>query len=92
MVKKWDNHSYFLWNYAIDYKYQNCGYGTNALIELIEYLHSKHNLQVMATTYKLGNSHAKHVYEKIGFKETSVVDTDEYHEVNMTYQYGTPLS
>lgn len=39
----------------------------------------------MTTTYIWGNEHAKHVYEKVGFVETDVVDEDGIHEVNMIY-------
>ena len=37
------------------------------------------------TTYIFGNDVAKHVYEKIGFIETDVVDEPDCHEVNMIY-------
>lgn len=37
---KWN--SYFLWDYAINYKYQNHGYGTKALRELLIFLKEKY--------------------------------------------------
>ena len=39
----------------------------------------------MTTTYIWGNEQAKHVYEKVGFVETSVVDEPNCHEVNMKW-------
>ena len=77
------NDGYFLWDYAIDYKYQNKGYGTKILQELIEMLKNNPNASWISTTYKFGNNRAKHLYEKLGFVETSVVDENAIHEVNM---------
>ncbi len=64
MLRKYDEGCYFLWDYAIDSKYQNKHYGSNALIELIEYFKSNYSLKEMSTTYIDGNSIAAHVYEK----------------------------
>jgi len=36
MLRQYDKSGWFLWDYAIDYKYQNMKYGTRALKELIE--------------------------------------------------------
>ena len=77
---------YFLWNYAIDTKYQNMQYGTKALIDLIAFLKDNYQLIEMTTTYLWGNEHAKHIYEKVGFTETSVVHEGKVHEVNMIYK------
>ena len=85
MVRKFDVRSYFLWNYAIDCKYQNRGYGTTALRAFIRFMKEKYDMEEMTTTYIWGNEHAKHIYEKVGFTETDVVDEDDCHEVNMVY-------
>ena len=85
-LHKFEEGLYFLWNYAIDYNYQNKHYGTNALKELIKYMQTNYNLKEMTTTYIFGNDIAKHVYEKVGFNETSIVDEDDIHEVNMSYK------
>ena len=76
---------FFLWNYAIDINYQNKHLGTKALKELIIFLKNNYDLKEMTTTYIFGNDIAKHVYEKVGFVETDVVDEDGVHEVNMKY-------
>ncbi len=85
MVQNFDKGAYFLWNYAIDYKYQNQNYGTTALIEFIDFMKNTYQMSKMTTTYICGNEHAKHLYEKIGFIETDVVDDEDCHEVNMIY-------
>ena len=83
---EFEKDSFFLWNYAIDTKYQNKHLGTIALKELINYLKEEYNLKVMTTTYIYGNGLAKHVYEKVGFVETDVVCEGKVHEVNMIYK------
>lgn len=85
MVRKFDDGAYFLWDYAIDYKYQNQSYGATALIEFISFMKDTYHMSKMTTTYIWGNVHAKHLYEKIGFIETDVVDENDCHEVNMIY-------
>lgn len=85
MVRKFDEGAYFLWNYAIDSQYQNNNYGTTALVEFIGFMKDAYLMSEMTTTYIWGNEHAKHIYEKVGFKETDVVDEDDCHEVNMIY-------
>ena len=85
MVKKFDKGAYFLWNYAIDYKFQNKSYGAKALVAFIDYMKDTYHMSKMTTTYICGNEHAKHLYEKVGFVETDVVDEEDCHEVNMIY-------
>ena len=85
MVRKFATGEYFLWNYAIDCKYQNQNFGTLALVEFIDFMKKEFSMSKMTTTYIWGNEHAKHVYEKVGFVETDVVDEDGIHEVNMIY-------
>lgn len=83
MLRKFAEHSFFLWDYAIDYKYQNCKYGTIALKELIEKLEVEYGAKTITTTYISGNIQAKRLYEKIGFTETDIVNADTQCEVNM---------
>lgn len=83
MLKKFGKNKYFLWDYLIDYKFQNKGIGTQALGELINLLKKQYDCKVVTTTYKFGNTPAKHLYEKLGFVETDIVDEDDVHEVNM---------
>lgn len=88
MVRKFDEGVYFLWNYAIDYKYQNQNYGTTALLEFIRFMKDTYHMTKMTTTYIWGNEHAKHLYEKVGFYQTDVVDEEGCREVNMIYRCG----
>ncbi|MDE5546183.1 MAG: GNAT family N-acetyltransferase [Anaeroplasmataceae bacterium] len=83
MLRKYSNTDYFLWDYAMDCNFQNKGYGTTALRQLIEFMKNKFQTKELTTTYLWGNEHAKHIYEKVGFIETDVVDEDDIHEVNM---------
>ena len=83
MLRKFEESSYFLWDYAIDFKHQNLGYGTKALQELLGFLKSNYQAKKVTTTYIYGNKHAKHIYEKIGFVETDLVDEEDIYEVNM---------
>ncbi len=85
MVRNFDEGAYFLWDYAIDYRYQKQGYGATALAEFICFMKETYNMMKMTTTYIFGNLHAKHIYEKIGFVETDIVDEEGCHEVNMIY-------
>ena len=61
MVKNFDVESYFLWNYAIDYSFQNKGYGTKTLNEFIEYMKDKYNnsssLEYFERTYDKYDMH-----------------------------------
>ena len=85
LVHEFEKKKYFLWEYAIDINFQNQGKGTKALIEFIDYMKKSFNAIELTTTYIYGNDHAKHVYEKVGFVETNVVDEPGCHEVNMIY-------
>lgn len=86
MVRQFENELFFLWDYAIDYEYQNKRYGTIALTEFIAFMQKEYGMITMTTTYIWGNDCAKRLYEKIGFVETDVVDEEDCHEVNMIYQ------
>ncbi|MDE6726393.1 MAG: GNAT family N-acetyltransferase [Oscillospiraceae bacterium] len=83
MLDRFDEGCYFLWDYAIDAKFQNKYYGTKSLIKLIKYMKDNFRMHTMTTTYIFGNTHAKHVYEKVGFIETDEINNEQTHEVNM---------
>ena len=85
MLRKYSDTGWFLWDYAIDAKFQNKHYGQLALKKLIEYMNRNYGATELSTTYLWGNDHAKYIYEKIGFQETDVVEEDDCHEVNMLY-------
>ena len=85
LVLRFEKRKYFLWEYAIDFDHQNKHKGTKALTEFIEYMKNRYDAEEITTTYIYGNDHAKHIYEKVGFIETDVVDEPDCHEVNMAY-------
>ena len=85
LLHRFEDKCYFLWEFAIDEKHQNQHKGTEALKAFIEYMKTRHDAKEMTTTYIYGNEHAKHVYEKVGFIETDVLDELDCHEVNMVY-------
>ncbi len=85
LVDRFEEQKYFLWEFAIDIKHQNQHKGTMALIAFLDYLITSFDAKEITTTYIYGNDHAKHVYEKVGFVETDVVDEPDCHEVNMAY-------
>ena len=85
LVHRFEEKKYFLWEFAIDRRHQNRHKGTKALTAFIEYMKTNYDAVEITTTYIYGNEHAKHVYEKVGFVETDVVDEPDCHEVNMAY-------
>lgn len=91
LVRKYLDNAFFLWDYAIDHKYQNSGYGFTALCKFISFMQKGYNMNTMTTTYIYGNGHTKHIYEKIGFIQTDVVDKEDCHEVNMILHKRAPV-
>ena len=91
LVHRFEAQKYFLWEYAIDIRHQNRHKGTEALSEFIGFLKAEYNAVEITTTYIYGNDRAKHVYEKVGFVETDVVDEPDCHEVNMAYTVENDL-
>ena len=65
----------FLWDFAVDKKYQSTGYGTKVLLELEALLLSE-GYSSLITTCMAGNS-ALSFYEKNGFKVTNEINTNE---------------
>lgn len=87
MLRPYENKGYFLWDFAIDCRYQNQHLGTRALRELLQMMRSTYNAHEISVTYLWGNDRARRVYENIGFRQTDVVDAPGVHEVNMLYIY-----
>ena len=85
LVHRFEERGFFLWEFAIDVNHQNRHKGTTALKEFVDYLKVNHDAKEITTTYIYGNDHAKHIYERVGFVETDVVDEPDCHEVNMAY-------
>ncbi len=86
LLRQFEENSWFLWDYAIDYKYQHQHYGENCLKELIAMMKNKYKMQTITTTYIYGNNIAKKLYEKIGFILVNEINEPDCHEVNMIYE------
>ncbi len=85
MLRNFEEGGWFLWNYAIDWKFQGRSYGKKALIELISMIQREYELKTMTTTYTVGNDIAKNLYESVGFEFVNEVREDDIEEVNMAY-------
>lgn len=85
LLRRVEDDTWFLWDYAIGKDAQNQGLGTAALGELIALFQREKGMKKMVTTYLWGNDHAKHVYEKVGFRQFHVWDEPDCHEVDMEY-------
>lgn len=74
---------YTLWKFLIDKKYQNKGYGKEALKKGIQYLQNTFHAKEIYTGVSVGNEQAKHVYKSLGFVETGLVE-DGMEELKWT--------
>ena len=81
MVREYQNNKYFLWVYAIDKKFQGQGLGKKCLKEFLVFLKQNYGCDELSTTYKMGNTVAKNLYESLGFQEIEKVEEEK--EVDM---------
>ena len=65
---------YTLWKFMIDRRYQNKGYGRQALRLGIQYLQNRFDVSEIYTGVVHGNSVAKKLYESVGFVDTGLVE------------------
>lgn len=79
VIYDYDEETYNIWHMMIDEKYQGQGYGTEAVKLCIDYIQTKPfgKSNYIVLTCNMNNSHAIHVYEKLGFKDTGERDEDE---------------
>lgn len=79
VIYDYDEDTYNIWHLMIAEKYQGKGYGTKAVELCIDYIKSKpfgkSNDVILSSN--MDNSHAIHIYEKLGFKDTGERDDDE---------------
>ncbi|MBO5309668.1 MAG: GNAT family N-acetyltransferase [Clostridia bacterium] len=87
MLREYAPNEFFLWNFAIDKKYQNQGIGTKAIANLIDFMKTNYCCKKLTTTYKFGNDIAKRTYEKLGFTTTKIVNEYDIHEVDMELNF-----
>ncbi|MBP5553413.1 MAG: GNAT family N-acetyltransferase [Lachnospiraceae bacterium] len=65
---------YTLWKFMIDSRYQNKGYGRQALELGIQFLQNRFNASEIYTGVVPGNTVAKKLYESVGFADTGLVE------------------
>ncbi|MEA4888970.1 MAG: GNAT family N-acetyltransferase [Clostridiaceae bacterium] len=53
MFYKFDENGYFLWDFAIDSRYQNKHYGTKALRKLLLLMKNEYSCKIVTTNYQL---------------------------------------
>lgn len=68
---------YTLWRFMIDKKYQNKGYGRQALLLGIDYLKLTFHVKEIYTSVVPENIHAKKLYNSVGFIETGELSGSE---------------
>lgn len=69
-----EKNQYTLWKFLIDEKYQNKGYGKEALRLAINFLKAKYKVKSVFAGVSPQNTVARALYKSFGFKETGVFD------------------
>ena len=73
---------YELCRLMIDIRYQNRGYGTQALRMILDEMKSRFGCKEIFLSTGPGNVRAKHVYEKVGFRsEHRMLDDEELYKI-----------
>ena len=78
-------HYYTLWKFMIDRRYQNKGYGRQALKLGLKYIKDKFGPDEIYTGVIPGNRVAKGLYESVGFEDTGL---KEYGMEEMRLKYA----
>ena len=65
---------YTLWKFMIDQRYQNRGYGRQALELGIQFIKEHFETEELYTGVSLGNDIAKRLYRSVGFNETGLTE------------------
>ena len=66
-----------IWRIMFPVEYQNKGYGTQAIREIIRLAGESGKYDFLILDYVPGNNIAKHVYEKLGFRPTGEMNNGE---------------
>ena len=73
---------YELCRFMIDIRYQNRGYGTQALRMILDEMKSRFGCKEVYLSTGPDNVRAKHVYEKVGFRsEHRMLDDEELYKI-----------
>jgi diamine N-acetyltransferase len=68
---------YYLWRFMIDERFQNKGYGYQAMKLLIEQVKNLPQANEFLLSYVPGEGNPKEFYEKLGFEETGEIEDGE---------------
>ena len=77
--------NYELQQFMIDQRFQNKGYGTEALRQILEILQQEHRFSGVEVCVNREDTAAIHVYEKVGFVDSGYVDEDLPDCLNLIY-------
>lgn len=72
-----DTGYHLLCRYIIDFRHQNKGYGTAFLPMVIDHIRKQYGCRDLYTFVHDDNTHARHLYQAIGFERTEEMDADE---------------
>lgn len=78
---------YDLQQFMIDKRFQNKGYGTEALKQIIELLEKERKYNCVEVCVNKADTPALRVYEKAGFVDTGYIDDDVPDCLNLMYYF-----
>ncbi len=74
---KEDLDALYVWRLMIDFKYQGMGFGEQALQQVIARAKTLSAISKVTLSYVMSEGSAKPFYEKLGFRDTGVIDDGE---------------
>lgn len=80
-----ENRTIAIWRIMFPVEYQNKGYGTAALRNVIELMRNSGKYDSVTIDYVQGNDIAGHVYRKVGFIETGEIVNDREVEMQLEF-------
>lgn len=78
---------YDLQQFMIDARFQNRGYGTEALKKILQYLREEARYDHVEVCVNNEDYQAIRVYEKIGFIDSGYIDEDLPNYINMIFHF-----
>ena len=78
---------YDLQQFLIDHRYQNKGYGTQALTAILHALQIERKYDCVEVCVDREDLSALHVYQKVGFVDTGYIDPDLPDHFNLMYYF-----
>ncbi|WP_449539801.1 GNAT family N-acetyltransferase [Ferdinandcohnia sp. Marseille-Q9671] len=72
-----DDHNYWVYRLLVDERFQGKGYGTNALLQVIERIKEKPDANEIIIGYKPENIEAERTYLRVGFQSKGMAPWGE---------------